>query len=133
MLLQTKQVLDILASRGVPTRRESLAAMSDALNLRTRTERANWTPRRWTPEQVEFLVLAFRLRRGWNLDIADLKALLDEGDRAVAELAAQYGATLTNFSTVGRALLAAEAEAGGPEPGELVSPPLAAQARRGAA
>jgi hypothetical protein len=133
MALQTREVLPILAQRGVPTRRETLAAMSDALGLRTRTSRANWAPRCWTPDQVELIVLAFRLRRGWNLDFADLKALLERGDEAVAELAGEYGSTLANFATVGRALLATEADLPGFAPDELEAVDIPSQARRGAA
>jgi hypothetical protein len=130
-LLQTKEVLPILAKRGVPTQRESLAAMSDALGLRTRAERSHAAARRWSEEQVDMIVLAFRLRRGWNLDIADLKALLERGADAVDELAGEYRSTLVSFSTLGRAVLAVDAEAPVPDPAEL--PDVAALARRGAA
>lgn len=130
MPLQSKEVLALLADSGVPTRREGLAEMSDALGLRTRTLRAAWTPRQWTPEQVEMLVLAFRLRRGWNLDVTDLQAVLKEGP-AGEELVEQFRSTVAGFVEVGRTVLAKQENV--PDASGLRRTDLAAQARRGAA
>lgn len=130
MLLQSKEVLALLADSGVPTRREGLAEMSDALGLRTRTLRAAWTPRQWTPEQVEMLVLAFRLRRGWNLDVTDLQAVLEQGP-AGEELVEQFRTTVAGFMEVGRTVLAKQEKV--PDASGLRRTDLAAQARRGAA
>jgi hypothetical protein len=109
--LQSKQILPLLAEAGVPHKRTTLAAMSDALGLVTRVEQTNAAGRRWTRQQVELIILAFRLRRMWTLEVSDLCRLLDEGEDAVDQLARDYRASLERFVTLGTAVRKADLEA----------------------
>lgn len=131
LALQSKQVLPLLAQRGVPTGRETLAAVSDALGLFTRTEQGNAAARRWTRDQVDLIGLALRLRRGWGHDVTELRRVLAEPD-AVEGLVAAYRSALEQFVTLAAEVEEAQAETER-EILEVERPDIAALARRGAA
>lgn len=131
LALQSNQVLPLLAQRGIPTGRETLAAVSDALGLLTRTEQGNASPRRWTRDQVELIALALRLRRGWGHDTTELRRVLAEPD-AVEGLVAAYRSALENFVALAAEVDEAQAETER-EILEVERPDIAALARRGAA
>src|SRR5947209_19405626 len=77
--LQTREVLPILAERGLSVHRESLAEMSDLLGLQARTTEANWSHRRWHPAEVELIARAFHLRQDWGFKPEVIRELLVEG------------------------------------------------------
>ena len=98
--MRTRHVLPLLAERGIRrVHRESLAEMSDLLGLQTRPKTGNEVQRRWHPEEVELIVLAFTLRQRWQLTDDDLRALLvdEDGGYAVA-VVRQLENVLENFS-----------------------------------
>lgn len=76
VLFETREVLSMLAERGVHLERESLSDMSDRLDLITRPP-INRCPRRWTMAQVEFIAVATRL---WRLRAIEPMAALALGD-----------------------------------------------------
>ena len=77
--LQTREVLPILAERGLSAHRESLAEMSDLLGLQARTTKANWSHRRWHPDEVELIARAFHLRQDWGFKPEVIRELLADG------------------------------------------------------
>ena len=97
LTLQTKDVLPMLAERGISTHREAIAEMSDLLGLHTRAQVAPWSPRRWGPTEVELLAVAFHLKREWTLSLSTIEALAAGGEEAVDELAGKFRAALGVF------------------------------------
>src|SRR3954453_21128408 len=77
--LQTRDVLPMLAERGLSVHRESLAEMSDLLGLQARTAQANWSHRRWHPSEVELIARAFHLRQDWGFKPEVIRELLADG------------------------------------------------------
>jgi hypothetical protein len=64
-MLTSRQVLTMLAEEGISIHRETLARVSDHLELRTRPPEARGVRRIWTAEQVRVLIDHFR-RVGWT-------------------------------------------------------------------
>lgn len=97
LTLQTKDVLPMLAERGISTHREAIAEMSDLLGLHTRAQVAPWSPRRWGPAEVELLAVAFHLKREWTLDLSTIEALATGGEEAVDALVEKFRSALGVF------------------------------------
>src|SRR5687768_14287901 len=97
LMLQTKDVLPMLAERGITTHREAIAEMSDLLGLHTRAVVAPWSHRRWDSAEVELLAVAFHLKREWTLDLATIEALAAGGEEAVDALVGKFRAALGVF------------------------------------
>ena len=97
LMLQTKDVLPMLAERGITTHREAIAEMSDLLGLDTRAVVAPWSPRRWDPAEVELLAVAFHLKREWTLSLSTIEALAAGGDDAADALVGKFRAALGVF------------------------------------
>lgn len=96
--VQTRQVLPILAERGIQVSRGSLAQMSDLLGLQARAAVANWSHRTWTPAEAELLVLAFELRRRWKLPPEVLQQLMGpKGSDVARGVMANLASTLESF------------------------------------
>jgi hypothetical protein len=105
--LQTRHVLPILTEKGLRVSRESLAEMSDVLGLRARTTIANWSQRRWSPDEVDLMVMGFKLRRRWNVGPELFQELVEQGPDCADRIVAQMQEALTTFVD---ALEAARAE-----------------------
>lgn len=129
-LMQTKDVLPMLAERGITTHREAIAEMSDLLGLDTRAVVAPWSPRRWGPAEVELLAVAFHLKREWTLDLSTIEDIAAGGDEAADALVGKFRAALGVFLDH---IQAAAASRGETEPAESTALDASSQARSDAA
>ena len=129
-LMQTKDVLPMLAERGITTHREAIAEMSDLLGLDTRAVVAPWSPRRWGPAEVELLAVAFHLKREWTLDLSTIEDIAAGGDEAVDALVGKFRAALGVFLDH---IQAAAASRGETEPAESTALDASSQAQSDAA
>ena len=129
-LMQTKDVLPLLAERGITTHREAIAEMSDLLGLDTRAVVAPWSPRRWGPAEVELLAVAFHLKREWTLDLSTIEDIAAGGDEAADALVGKFRAALGVFLDH---IQAAAASRGETEPAESTALDASSQARSDAA
>lgn len=95
--LKTRDVLPMLAERGLRVHRESLAEMSDLLGLRARAARANWVQRRWYPAEVELIARAFELRQHWGFSLPVVQELVSDRGRCSGRLRASLQRDLEGF------------------------------------
>lgn len=95
--LKTRDVLPMLAGRGLRVHRESLAEMSDLLGLRTRAARANWVQRSWYPAEVELIARAFELRQDWGFSLQVVQELVSEEGRCSERIMAGLRRDLEGF------------------------------------
>ncbi len=98
-ILQTRDVLPMLAKRGLRVSRESLAEMSDDLGLQARAAEANWSHRRWVPAEVELITVAFELRRRWGFPAEVLQELLADGAVCAERIVERLQGALDAFIT----------------------------------
>lgn len=106
---QTKEVLPMLAERGLHVHRELLAEMSDLLGLQARTTKANWSHRRWYAPEIELIALAFQLRREWGFPLDVIQSLVTEKGYAPHLIESLRGSLDTFVSTADEVLSNQEA------------------------
>jgi len=113
-ILQTRDVLPMLAKRGLRVSRESLAEMSDDLGLQARAAKANWSHRRWVPAEVELITVAFELRRRWGFPAKVLQDLLADGPDCASRIVDRLQGALDAFIT--QAAVVTDSETGQHQP-----------------
>lgn len=96
----TKEILELLAERGLQVHREKIADTSDMLGLDTREVEANWCPRRWLPAEAELIVLAIELSKQWNLSNEAIRTLLTNGGKSFEPLVERLSTSLKAFVDV---------------------------------
>lgn len=114
--LQTRDVLPMLAERGLSVHRESLAEMSDLLGLRARAIEANWAHRHWHPAEVELIARAFHLRQDWGFKPEVIRELLADGSECSERILIGLRTALESFVTQAADVAHSNAPTGGSQP-----------------